>query len=52
MEKLGSLVGSHDVAVSFVPAFMHGAVAEKCIEHRKPLVNASYIQPELKALNE
>lgn len=37
---------------SLLPAPMHVAVANHCIQHGKHLVTASYISPEMKALHE
>jgi hypothetical protein len=37
---------------SLLPAPMHTAVAKHCIQHRKHLVTASYISPEMKALDQ
>lgn len=50
--KLGDLVKSHDLVISFVPAFLHMYVAIKCLEHNKHMVTASYISDEMKALND
>ncbi|KAI8900382.1 Saccharopine dehydrogenase-domain-containing protein [Globomyces pollinis-pini] len=50
-ESLGSLVSSHDIVVSFVPATMHPIVAEECLKYNKNLVTASYISPAMKALD-
>ncbi len=37
---------------SLLPAPMHVNVAEHCIKHGKHLVTASYISPEMRALDE
>jgi len=50
--KLGELVKSHDLVISFIPAFLHMYVAIKCLEHNKNMVTASYISDEMKALND
>ena len=50
--KIDQLCGTVDCVVSLLPATMHVGVAESCIKHGVPLVTASYISPEMKALNE
>jgi alpha-aminoadipic semialdehyde synthase len=50
--KLRDLVKSHDLVISFIPAFLHMYVAIKCLEHNKNMVTASYISDEMKALND
>ena len=50
-QSLSKLVKESDIVVSFVPAFMHVAVAEKCLEFGKNMVTASYISPAMKELN-
>jgi alpha-aminoadipic semialdehyde synthase len=37
---------------SLLPAPMHTAVAKHCIRHARHLVTASYISPEMKALDQ
>jgi alpha-aminoadipic semialdehyde synthase len=37
---------------SLLPAPMHPQVAKHCIDFSKHMVTASYISPEMKALNE
>ncbi|HNY14515.1 MAG TPA: saccharopine dehydrogenase C-terminal domain-containing protein [Bacteroidales bacterium] len=49
---LDKLVNEHDIAVSFLPYRYHVLVAKACLRHRKPLVTTSYVQPEMKALDE
>jgi saccharopine dehydrogenase-like NADP-dependent oxidoreductase len=40
-----------DVVISMLPARFHHLVAEKCIEFGKHMVTASYVSPEVKALD-
>ena len=40
---LESLIRSHDVVLSLLPAVMHPHVAQTCVAHGKHLVTASYI---------
>lgn len=46
------VIGDSDVVISMLPAFMHGPVAMKCIEMKKPMLTASYASEEIKALDE
>ncbi|KAF9530085.1 Saccharopine dehydrogenase-domain-containing protein [Crepidotus variabilis] len=50
--KYEHLVRDADVVVSLLPAFMHVNVAKVCIDAGKHLVTASYMSPEMEALNE
>ncbi|KAG2207514.1 hypothetical protein INT47_004264, partial [Mucor saturninus] len=49
-EDLTRLVEKADVVVSLVPAFLHTKVADVCIARRKHMVTASYVSPEMEAL--
>jgi saccharopine dehydrogenase-like NADP-dependent oxidoreductase len=51
-ELLDSIVKSHDVLVSMLPAFMHLPIARRCVQEGKHLVTASYISPEMQALDQ
>ncbi len=44
-------MASHDLAFSFVPAFLHIYVARTCLEFKKPFATASYISPDLKQMS-
>lgn len=50
-KALQSLVGSADLVISLLPVSFHATVAKACIFHKKHLVTASYISPEMKALH-
>ena len=50
-ELLDRIVSAHDVVVSMLPAFMHLPVAERCVRFGRNLVTASYISPEMQALD-
>lgn len=50
-QALGEAVAAADVVVSLLPAPMHPQVAKHCISHGRHLVTASYVSPEMKALN-
>ncbi len=41
-----------DIVLSMLPAFMHIDVAKDCILFKKNMVTASYISPEMEALND
>ncbi|WVQ82294.1 hypothetical protein IAT38_004422 [Cryptococcus sp. DSM 104549] len=49
---LSEAVAAADVVVSLLPAPMHPQVAKHCIKHGRHLVTASYVSPEMKALNQ
>jgi len=51
-EKLGKMIRDHDLTVSFLPYVFHVQVAQKCLEYQKNMVTASYVKPEMQALNE
>ncbi|MCA9617453.1 MAG: saccharopine dehydrogenase NADP-binding domain-containing protein, partial [Myxococcales bacterium] len=44
------LVEDADLVVSMLPASLHPPVAEACVHYRKHFVSASYVSPELRAL--
>jgi len=44
-------VGRADLVVSMLPASMHALVAADCVKQGKPMVTASYISKEIKALD-
>ncbi len=48
---LAKLIPDADVVISFLPATMHGPIAEHCVSLRKPLVTASYVSPQISALD-
>ncbi|KAJ3235224.1 hypothetical protein HDU78_005295 [Chytriomyces hyalinus] len=50
-KSLSKLVSDHDVVVSFVPATLHTTVAQHCIDAKKHLVTASYLNPAMKAFD-
>lgn len=45
-------VAQADVVISMLPALFHPYVAQSCLANGKHLVTASYVTPELKALEE
>lgn len=50
--KLRALVKQADIVVSLVPAPMHPIVAGVCISEHKHMITASYISPEMRALDQ
>jgi len=51
-EKLGEMIRDHDLTVSFLPYVFHVQVAKKCLKYKKNMVTASYVKPDMQALNE
>ena len=49
--RLGELVAAHDLVVSLVPAPLHAPIARLAIAARRHLVTASYVAPEMAALD-
>jgi saccharopine dehydrogenase (NADP+, L-glutamate forming) len=50
--RLDEMVMNHDITVSMLPYVFHVQVARKCLKHKKDMVTASYVKPEMQALNE
>ncbi|MBU8871621.1 MAG: saccharopine dehydrogenase NADP-binding domain-containing protein [Gemmatimonadales bacterium] len=50
-ESLSRLVGEHDLVISLVPYTFHPMVAKHCLEQGRNLVTASYVSPEMQALD-
>jgi len=48
---LDALVARHDLVVSLVPYAFHPQVARACLAHGRHLVTASYVAPEMQALD-
>jgi len=51
-DQLGEMIKDHDLTVSFLPYVFHVQVAKKCLKYQKNMVTASYVKPEMQALNE
>ncbi|MCP4545297.1 MAG: saccharopine dehydrogenase [bacterium] len=49
---LGELVAGSDLTVSLVPYIYHVKVAQQCIARKVPMVTASYVSPEMQALDQ
>lgn len=50
-DSLDGLVQESDLVISLLPYSLHASVAERCIAAGKNMVTASYISPEMAALN-
>lgn len=50
-EILDQLIASHDLTVSLLPYTFHLMVARHCLKHKKDMVTASYVSPEMQALD-
>jgi alpha-aminoadipic semialdehyde synthase len=50
-KKIEQICADADCVVSLLPATMHINIAKICIQHKTPLVTASYISPEMKELD-
>jgi len=51
-EQCWNEISKADLVVSMLPASMHVLVATDCVKQGKPMVTASYISKEIKALDE
>lgn len=51
-EKSAQVISRCDVVVSLLPAHLHVRVAQHCLVHKKHLITASYVSPEMKALHQ
>lgn len=51
-EGLDEIVETADVVVSLLPYSLHHIVAKSCIQSKKHLVTASYLNDKVKALHE
>ena len=48
---LDQLIASHDLTVSLLPYTYHVMVARHCLKRKKDMVTASYVSPEMQALD-
>lgn len=51
-ETLREIVNEADVVVSLVPYALHHIIAKTCIDAKTHLVTTSYLNPEVKSLDE
>lgn len=50
IDALSNLVLQADIVISLMPPFLHQKVAASCIQHKKNLLTASYVDANMKAL--
>ena len=50
--SLGEFIQKNDIVISLVPAFLHAPVARLVIARQKLMVTASYVSPEMAALDD
>ncbi|XP_067935063.1 alpha-aminoadipic semialdehyde synthase, mitochondrial-like isoform X2 [Watersipora subatra] len=50
-EVIEKLVAEHDLTISLLPYAYHPEVAKMCIKHKRNMVTASYVSPEMAALH-
>ncbi|PKU73836.1 Alpha-aminoadipic semialdehyde synthase [Dendrobium catenatum] len=51
-ESLSLCISQVEVVLSLLPASFHGIIAKSCIEHKKHLVTASYVDDSMSAYHE
>jgi saccharopine dehydrogenase-like NADP-dependent oxidoreductase len=51
-EALAEAVGQADLVISMVPASFHLPVARACIKHKKNMLSASYVSPQMRELQQ
>jgi len=44
-------ISKADIVISMLPAFLHPKIATQCVALKKSMVTASYVSPEMKALD-
>ena len=49
--EIERLVSEHDLTISLLPAPMHPVIARLCIKHKRNMVTASYVSPEMMELD-
>lgn len=50
-EESASTIGDYDMVISLLPAHLHPLVAKQCLMFGKHLLTASYVSPEMKAMD-
>jgi len=50
-DLLSTLIADHDLVISLVPYSFHPLVGEQCLRHNKHMITASYVSPEMAALD-
>ncbi|MFT5914719.1 MAG: saccharopine dehydrogenase-like NADP-dependent oxidoreductase [Bacteroidia bacterium] len=49
--QLSELVSKSDIVISMLPARFHQKVAKSCLQHSKNMLTASYVSPEMEAMD-
>lgn len=47
-----AMISNSDVVISVLPQFFHVKIAKLCIKHKRDMVTASYIKPEMRELDD
>lgn len=50
-DKMQALIQNSDIVISMLPARFHPKAAKLCVQEKKPLVTASYLSDEMRALD-
>jgi len=50
-KRTEAFISASDVVISVLPQFFHVQVAKLCIQYKRDMVTASYIKPEMRALD-
>ncbi|CAG2186034.1 AASS [Mytilus edulis] len=51
-EEFEHLIQEHDIVISLLPGPLHPEVAKLCIKHKRNMVTASYVSPEMQHLHQ
>lgn len=51
-EGAEAVIGAHDLVISVLPASFHPLVAKFCLKHRKHLLTASYVSPDMQGYHQ
>lgn len=51
-DKIEQLISQHDLVISLLPYTFHPSIAKFCIAHKKNMLTASYVSPEMKKLEQ
>ncbi len=52
LDLLDKIVSEADLVLSMIPPLMHIPVAKACLKHKKNMVTASYVSPEMEGLHQ
>lgn len=50
-EELENLIPENDIIISLLPWHLHPQIAKLCIKHKRNMVTASYVSPEMQELH-